>query len=137
MLSQPSNHQLELVIGAVVLQENSITLQITKQYKQMEVITQQFNFPNCIEVGWYTHQSSRNRDSSPHATSLPSSTLRSLCYFAQARRAALWKSLSSGTLNPESTKLTKNGRQYDHQAINVANLALSSRFRQVPIGSPL
>ncbi|GFW23739.1 hypothetical protein TNCV_2032821 [Trichonephila clavipes] len=59
MLIQTASNQPGLVKGTVVLQENSITVRITEQYKRMEVITQQFYLPNCIEGGWYTPRRSQ------------------------------------------------------------------------------
>ncbi|GFY16874.1 hypothetical protein TNCV_3689321 [Trichonephila clavipes] len=59
MIIQPTNSQPELMRGAVVLLENSITVRISGQRKRMEVITQQLYIPNCIDGGWYTHQRSQ------------------------------------------------------------------------------
>ncbi|GFU42010.1 hypothetical protein TNCV_4676971 [Trichonephila clavipes] len=55
---QPASSQPGLVKCIVVLLENSITVRISEQYKQMELITQLLNVPNCIEGGWYTLQRS-------------------------------------------------------------------------------
>ncbi|GFW45727.1 thioredoxin-related transmembrane protein 1 [Trichonephila clavipes] len=56
---QPASSQLGFVRGTLVLLENSITVGITEQHKQMGVITQQLYLPNCIEGGWYMHQRSQ------------------------------------------------------------------------------
>ncbi|GFW89607.1 hypothetical protein TNCV_1024911 [Trichonephila clavipes] len=53
---------------------------------------------NALESSLPSAVSSRNRDSSLHATHFQSSTLKSMCSLAQKRRAALWRALSSGTL---------------------------------------
>ncbi|GFT17514.1 hypothetical protein TNCV_4807561 [Trichonephila clavipes] len=47
------------VRGAVVLLENSITVQITDQHKRRELITRQLYILNCIGGGWYTLQRSQ------------------------------------------------------------------------------
>ncbi|GFU91191.1 hypothetical protein TNCV_4925211 [Trichonephila clavipes] len=99
MLIQPASWRPRLVRVIVSLLENSITERMKEQYKRMKVITQQFYELDYIEEDCIPSVlSSRNRDSSLHATRLHSSTLQSLCVLAQTRRTVRWRSLIHGTL---------------------------------------
>ncbi|GFX87747.1 hypothetical protein TNCV_2190241 [Trichonephila clavipes] len=101
MLIQSASSQPGLVRGTVVFLENSITVRITEQHKWME-------FQPSMQDPWLhephaifsaSHSCYVVGIETPHSMySFPVLYSKVLCFLAQARRAARWRTLSNNTL---------------------------------------